>query len=327
MVGKMALGERSLTGQLMGGGSGWLVSPLSHPLEACLPWEGSSIPRRRLLTLVRTLNCLAQSFFSKGPFFFCHSITVLPWWLRMVRSAPCSMNSARASLSRVVKIGVSPSLLRAFTSAPSCNNSFSTSVRKVSCSGVFRRYRVHSLSLWLERADARTPRAGHLRPIAILSSSEYGSPSLAILHLHPWMMANNLAGQALGIKEVHDDIWLVSFMHYDLGYFGLETRVLEPLENPFGPEVLPIQPVRCITRVSGPDPRRSRPCAIKKRGICCRFLRRGTPSPDHAPERYRLDFCHSSLDARVSGFAVDGEYLHQRRSTDKDRNRRPRSSG
>jgi hypothetical protein len=48
------------------------------------------------------------------------------------------------------------------------------------------------------------------------------------------------AGQAIGIKEVHDDIWLVSFMDYDLGYFDLETRVLEPLENPFGPKVLPM---------------------------------------------------------------------------------------
>ena len=45
------------------------------------------------------------------------------------------------------------------------------------------------------------------------------------------------AGQAVGIKEVHDDIWLVSFMEYDLGYFDLETRVLEPLQNPFGPKV------------------------------------------------------------------------------------------
>jgi hypothetical protein len=44
----------------------------------------------------------------------------------------------------------------------------------------------------------------------------------------------------VGIKEVQDDIWLVSFMHYDLGYFDLETRVLEPLENPFGPKVLPM---------------------------------------------------------------------------------------
>ena len=48
------------------------------------------------------------------------------------------------------------------------------------------------------------------------------------------------AGQAVGIKEVHDDIWLLSFMDYDLGYFDLETRVLEPLENPFGPKLLPI---------------------------------------------------------------------------------------
>jgi len=48
------------------------------------------------------------------------------------------------------------------------------------------------------------------------------------------------AGQAVGIKEVHDDIWLVTFMDYDLGYFDLETRVLEPLENPFGPKVLPM---------------------------------------------------------------------------------------
>jgi hypothetical protein len=48
------------------------------------------------------------------------------------------------------------------------------------------------------------------------------------------------AGQAVGVKEVQDDIWLVSFMDYDLGYFDLETRVLEPLENPFGPKVLPM---------------------------------------------------------------------------------------
>jgi len=52
---------------------------------------------------------------------------------------------------------------------------------------------------------------------------------------------------------VHDDIWLVSFMDYDLGYFDLETRVLEPLENPFGPKVLPMSYVRCVTHVFGPD--------------------------------------------------------------------------
>jgi transposase InsO family protein len=49
-----------------------------------------------------------------------------------------------------------------------------------------------------------------------------------------------LAGQRLGINEVDDGIWLVSFMHYDLGYFDLEQRTLQPLDNPFGPRLLPM---------------------------------------------------------------------------------------
>jgi putative transposase len=43
------------------------------------------------------------------------------------------------------------------------------------------------------------------------------------------------AGQAVGIKEVRDDIWLVSFMDYDLGCFDLGTRMLEPIDNPSAP--------------------------------------------------------------------------------------------
>jgi putative transposase len=49
-----------------------------------------------------------------------------------------------------------------------------------------------------------------------------------------------LTCEALGSTKVQDDIWLVSFTDYDLGYFDLETRVLEPLENPLGPKVLPM---------------------------------------------------------------------------------------
>ena len=33
-----------------------------------------------------------------------------------------------------------------------------------------------------------------------------------------------LAGQRVGIKEVDDGIWIVSFMHYDLGYIDLEQK-------------------------------------------------------------------------------------------------------
>ena len=48
-----------------------------------------------------------------------------------------------------------------------------------------------------------------------------------------------LAGQKLGIKEVDEGIWLV-IMHYDLGYFDLEQRTLQPLDNPFGPRLSPM---------------------------------------------------------------------------------------
>jgi hypothetical protein len=44
--------------------------------------------------------------------------------------------------------------------------------------------------------------------------------------------------RAVGIKEVDDGIWLVSFMDYDLGYIDLEEKTLQPLNNPFGPKVL-----------------------------------------------------------------------------------------
>lgn len=48
------------------------------------------------------------------------------------------------------------------------------------------------------------------------------------------------AGQDVGVKQVSDRIWLVTFMDYDLGYFDDETCRLEPIENPFGPKVLPM---------------------------------------------------------------------------------------
>ncbi len=37
-----------------------------------------------------------------------------------------------------------------------------------------------------------------------------------------------LAGQRVGIKEVDDGIWIVSFMHYDLGYIDPEQKTLQP---------------------------------------------------------------------------------------------------
>ena len=46
------------------------------------------------------------------------------------------------------------------------------------------------------------------------------------------------AGQDIGIKEINDGVWLVTFMDYDLGFFDLENQKIEPLEYPFAPEVV-----------------------------------------------------------------------------------------
>jgi putative transposase len=51
---------------------------------------------------------------------------------------------------------------------------------------------------------------------------------------------NLFAGQNVSVRQVGERIWLVTFMHYDLGYFDDETCRLEPSENPFGPKVLPM---------------------------------------------------------------------------------------
>ena len=49
-----------------------------------------------------------------------------------------------------------------------------------------------------------------------------------------------MAGQLLGLKEVDDGIWVVSFMDYDLGYIDLEQKTLQPIDNPFGSRVSPM---------------------------------------------------------------------------------------
>ncbi len=53
-------------------------------------------------------------------------------------------------------------------------------------------------------------------------------------------LSTGLAGQNVGVKEVSDKIWLVSFMKYDLGFFDHETGRLESAVNPFGARVLPM---------------------------------------------------------------------------------------
>ena len=50
------------------------------------------------------------------------------------------------------------------------------------------------------------------------------------------------AGQSVGVKEVADHVWLISFMHYDLGFFDDQSSRVECAPNPFGAKVLPMSP-------------------------------------------------------------------------------------
>jgi putative transposase len=47
-------------------------------------------------------------------------------------------------------------------------------------------------------------------------------------------LSQAFAGQTVGVTEVSEKIWLVSFMDYDLGFFDHESGRVECAENPFG---------------------------------------------------------------------------------------------
>ena len=51
------------------------------------------------------------------------------------------------------------------------------------------------------------------------------------MHRKRISISHVLAGQRVGIKEVDEGIWIVSFMHYDLGYIDLEQKTLQPLDQ------------------------------------------------------------------------------------------------
>lgn len=55
-------------------------------------------------------------------------------------------------------------------------------------------------------------------------------------------LSHVFAGQDVGIRQVEDKVWLVTFMDFDLGYFDEDSGRFEPGANPFGPKVLPMSP-------------------------------------------------------------------------------------
>ena len=54
----------------------------------------------------------------------------------------------------------------------------------------------------------------------------FGSRKINLSHV--------FAGQNVGVREVADHVWLISFMHYDIEFFDDETSRVECAPNPFG---------------------------------------------------------------------------------------------
>jgi hypothetical protein len=84
---------------------------------------------------------------------------------------------------------------------------------------------------------------GNTLPLAELARLRVGSSRAAFDDFGYAVIVVDFAesqGQHFGINEVDDGIWLASFMHYDLGYFDLEQKTLQPLDNPFGTRLSPM---------------------------------------------------------------------------------------
>ena len=58
----------------------------------------------------------------------------------------------------------------------------------------------------------------------------YGTGDLWLTRGHVFFLSAVLAGQFVGVREVEDGRWLVSFLQFDLGYYDCRTRVFEPKE-------------------------------------------------------------------------------------------------
>ena len=109
-----------------------------------------------------------------------------------------------------------------------------------------------SISTWLFRHQIHSHRTYHDGVVRHPEPLEYPFHDRTIRVTHcgrlcfdrrKISLSRVFAGQDVGIREVGDKIWLVSFMESDLGFFDEDERRVEPAVNPFIQKVLPMSPV------------------------------------------------------------------------------------
>jgi transposase InsO family protein len=165
------------------------------------------------------------------------------WWLRLsialerIKPGHPQQNGRHERMHRTLK---------AHTTRPPGMNVLQQQVRFDAFMSEFNEERPHEAIDMKVPAERYTP---SLRAYEGLPQVDYPFHDRDILvtacgricmHRKKVNVSTVLAGQRLGIKEVDEGIWLVSFMHYDLGYIDLEQRTLQTIDNPFGTRLSPM---------------------------------------------------------------------------------------
>ena len=136
--------------------------------------------------------------------------------------------------------------LKQETTRPAAQNSLAQQARFDAFVEEFNTLRPHEA---LEMATPASRYAASPRPFAGLPELAYPFHDLALvasesgaiaLHGRQLFISKVFGGQKLGLREVDTDVWLVSFMHYDLGYLDLEDCRLQTIDTPFGSRVSPM---------------------------------------------------------------------------------------
>jgi hypothetical protein len=198
------------------------------------PFAGRGLPHA-----IRSDNGLP--FASPNGLFNLSKLSV--WWLRLgiaierIRPGHPQQNGRHERMHLTLKLE---------TARPPAMNAIAQQDRFDAFVSEFNNQRPH------EALDMKCPAAVYAssqRPYTGLPELEYPFHDRDILvtacgricmHRKKINISSVLAGHRLGLKEVDDAIWLVSFITYDLGYIDLEQRTLQPLDNPFGTRLLPI---------------------------------------------------------------------------------------
>jgi antitoxin (DNA-binding transcriptional repressor) of toxin-antitoxin stability system len=118
------------------------------------------------------------------------------------------------------------------------------------------------------------------------------------------------AGENVGITQVGERVWLVTFMHDDLGSFDDETCRLEPIESSLRSER--------VTDVVGIDPSKmARPGGLKTCGSYFRPVFRLPPGPPGSSSPSRAERAVGVPSAFCPSNAIDRR-PHSKRSTGRE---------